>query len=167
MNVRDFLTTLFRSVPAFLLIFASGCGHNTGSFTIGTRLNAGVDPQNLCASVSYSDGLNIVEVSRENASWELAVDSDNGFTVEKSTGTVRGVKRIRREIGPQMTGYFTKLAEKDPAMARHYLEAVKYYWKYRASERAAAASEKTDAAPEKASAAPEKTDDIPPATPGG
>jgi hypothetical protein len=125
-------------IPAAVLAFVlAGCSHNTGAFTVGTRVNAGLDPQNATANISYTDGLNVVDVSRENASWELEVDGDNGVSVDKQTGTIKGVKRIKREVGPQITGYLVDLSEKDPEMARSYVEAVKYYWQYRNGEKAA------------------------------
>jgi hypothetical protein len=122
-------------IIAFLLFLLSlaltGCGHNTGAFTIGTRVNAGLDPQNATANISYTDGLNVVDVSRENSSWDIQVDSDNGVSVDKQTGAIKGVKRLRREIGPQITGRLVEMAAKDPEMARMYIEAVKNYWEYR------------------------------------
>ena len=87
-------------IAATLLL--PGCSHNTGAFTLGTRINAGLDPQNATANLSYTDGLNVVDVSRENASWDVEIDADNGVSVDDSTGTVKGVKRLRRDVGPQI-----------------------------------------------------------------
>lgn len=125
----------FKVTGVFLAIFAAlflvaGCSHNTGAFTVGTRMNFGIDPQNVTANVSYTDGLNVVDISRENSSWDLWIDADNGVSVDTSSGTITGVKRIRRDVGPQITGYLVDLAEYDPEMAKSYVEAVKYYWQY-------------------------------------
>ena len=117
------------------LFLVTGCSHNTSAFTVGTRLNAGLDPQNATANISYTDGLNVVDVSRENSSWDLEIDADNGVSVDTSSGTIKGVKRIRREVGPQITGYLVDLAEKDIDMAKNYVESLKYYWKYRAEQK--------------------------------
>lgn len=123
-------------VPGILMaLFAaalilSGCSHNTGTFTVGTRINFGLDPQNATANISYTDGLNVVDISRENSSWDLWIDADNGVSVDSTSGTIKGVKRIRRDVGPQITGYLVDLAEYDPEMAKSYVEAVKYYWQY-------------------------------------
>lgn len=130
----------FRIPGVFLAMFASlfllsGCSHNTGAFTVGTRVNFGLDPQNVTANVSYTDGLNVVDVSRENSSWDLEIDANNGVSVDTSSGTVKGVKRIRRDVGPQITGYLVDLAEYDPEMAKSYVESIKYYWKYRAEQK--------------------------------
>ena len=125
---------LLLATCAIMLSLLAGCSHNTSAFTIGTRINAGLDPQNATANVSYTDGLNVVDVSRENASWELEVDADNGVSLDQETGKIKGVKRIKRNVGPQITGYLVELATKDPEMARSYVEAVKNYWKAQAAE---------------------------------
>lgn len=113
-----------------VIVLLSGCSHNTGAFTVGTRINFGLDPQNVTANVSYTDGLNVIDVSRENSTWTLEIDADNGVSVDASSGAIKGVKRIRRDVGPQITGYLVDLAEHDPDMAKSYVEAVKYYWQY-------------------------------------
>lgn len=132
---------IHRLIVSFLTSFSAACllcscSHNTGAFTVGTRINFGLDPQNVTANVSYTDGLNVVDISRENSSWDLWVDADNGVSVDSSSGTIKGVKRIRRDVGPQITGYLVDLAESDPEMAKNYVESLKYYWKYRAEKTA-------------------------------
>lgn len=112
-------------------IMLSGCSHNTGAFTLGTRVNLGLDPQNATANASYTDGLNVIDVSRENASWSIEIDADNGVSVDTSTGNIKGVKRINREVGPQITGYLVDLSENSPEAAASYIEAMKLYWQYR------------------------------------
>lgn len=116
-------------IAATLLL--PGCSHNTGAFTLGTRINAGLDPQNATANLSYTDGLNVVDVSRENASWDVEIDADNGVSVDDSTGNIKGVKRLRRDVGPQITGYLVDLSENSPEAAASYIEVMKLYWQYR------------------------------------
>lgn len=116
-------------IAATLLL--PGCSHNTGSFTLGTRINAGLDPQNATANLSYTDGLNVIDVSRENASWDVEIDADNGVSVDDSTGNIKGVKRLRRDVGPQITGYLVDLSENSPEAAASYIEVMKLYWQYR------------------------------------
>lgn len=120
------------SAAAVLAVLAAGCSHNTGTFTIGTRVNAGLDPQNATANISYTDGLNVVDVSRENSSWDLEIDAENGVSVDGSSGNIQGIKRIRRDVGPQITGYLVDLAATNPELAASYVDAMKYYWQYRA-----------------------------------
>ena len=115
-----------------LLLFClsmAGCGHNTGTFMLGTAFTAGLDSQNAIPRVSYIDGFCATDISRENSGWDFEIDSDNGISVGKD-GTIRGIKRMRRYIGPQMNGYLTKLSKDDPELARQYAEAIKYYWQY-------------------------------------
>lgn len=133
------MKNIFLAVVAVaaVIVTLTGCGHNTGAFTIGTRVNAGLDPQNATANISYTDGLNVVDVSRENSSWDIQVDADNGVSYDSKTGAIKGVKRLHREIGPQITGRLVELAEKDPEMARMYVEAVRNYWQYRKDSKAA------------------------------
>lgn len=107
-----------------LAIMVSGCGHNTGAFTIGTRVNFGLDPANATANVSYTDGLNVLDVSRENSEWELEIDADTGLSVDSKTGNVKGVKRIKRKIGIQITGYLVELAKENPDLAKLYIERM-------------------------------------------
>ena len=129
------LALLYLAGVLLFGLLLTGCSHNTGAFTIGTRVNAGLDPQNATANLSYTDGLNVVDVSRENSSWDLEIDADNGVSVDTQNGSIKGVKRIRRDVGPQITGYLVDLAEKDPEMAKLYVESLKYYWKYKAGQK--------------------------------
>lgn len=117
------------AIAAALLL--PGCSHNTGAFTLGTRVNLGIDPQNATANASYTDGLNVIDVSRENASWDVEIDADNGVSVDNRTGNIKGVKRLRREVGPQITGYLVDLSENSPEAAASYIEVMKLYWQYR------------------------------------
>lgn len=129
---KTFKVTGTLTALAAALFLLAGCSHNTGAFTVGTRVNLGLDPQNVTANISYTDGLNVVDVSRENSSWDLEIDADNGVKIESSTGNIQGIKRIRRDVGPQITGYLVDLSKSNPALAASYVEAVKYYWMYRA-----------------------------------
>lgn len=128
-------TVLIFSAASVLAVLAAGCSHNTGMFTVGTRVNAGLDPQNATANISYTDGLNVVDVSRENSSWDLEIDAENGVSVDGSSGNIQGIKRIRRDVGPQITGYLVDLAATNPDLAASYVDAMKYYWQYRAGNR--------------------------------
>ena len=128
-------TILFNIIVLALLIAAllCGCSHNTGALTLGTRVNIGVDPQNCTANVSYVDGMNILDLSRENASWTVETDSEIGIKADKN-GTIKGVRSIKRTIGPQITGYLVDLAKTNPALAKEYVEAMKYFWKSQCKE---------------------------------
>lgn len=129
----DIKKTIIVATTIGLCAF-TGCAHNTGAFTIGTRINAGIDPQNATANVSYVDGLNVIDVSRENSSWDIQIDADNGVSVDTKSGAIKGVKRLKREVGPQITGYLVELVEKNPDLAKAYVEAIKNYWEYRKNQ---------------------------------
>jgi len=116
---------LFVVFSASLLAgMLTACSHNAGGFTVGTRAQIGIDPENMTANISYVDGLNVIDVSRENSEWELEIDSENGVTVDKKTGNIKGIKRIKRKVGPQVTGYLVDLAKQNPELAALYLKAV-------------------------------------------
>lgn len=112
------------STMTMLTVLLVGCGHNVGGFTIGTRAQAGIDPQNMTADISYVDGLNVIDVSRENSEWELELNDETGVTLDKKTGTIKGIKKIRRKVGPQVTGYLVDLAKENPELAKLYLNSV-------------------------------------------
>ena len=119
---------------ALLMAVCCGCSHNSRVFTLGERGNIGLDPQNFAASIGYSNGLNVIDVSRENSGWAVEVDSDVGVAVDKQTGAIKGIKKITSEVGPQITGYLVELAEKDPEFAEEYIKATKLYWEYKANK---------------------------------
>ena len=50
-------------------------------------------------------------------------DLSVGVAVESTTGNIKGIKRLRRDVGPQITGYLVELAGHDPEMAREYVAA--------------------------------------------
>ncbi|MFA6931868.1 MAG: hypothetical protein WCT05_16210 [Lentisphaeria bacterium] len=107
-----------------LLIFAgcfSSCAHNPAVFTMGKRTNIGFDPGQLTANISWTDGLNIVDVPRENSSFEIEVDEATGLTFDPGTNTVRGVRKITRKTGVQITGYLVDLAKRSPEAAAEYI----------------------------------------------
>lgn len=150
--------TILIAITVIAAALLPGCSHNTGAFTLGTRVNLGIDPQNATANASYTDGLNVIDVSRENASWEVEIDADNGVSVDNRTGNIKGVKRLRREVGPQITGYLVDLADKNPEMAKAYVEAMKLYWQYRLTTKPET-EESTGSAAGNSTVIPAKEDD--------
>lgn len=104
-----------------LLIFASGCSHNPMMVNVGKRTSIGFDPGQMSASVNWLDGFNVTEISRENTSWELEIDEGQGLSFDTGTNTLRGVRKITRKVGPQVTGYLVKLAKQSPEAAAAYV----------------------------------------------
>lgn len=111
-----------------LVIFCiGGCAHNTGAFMLGQSFKAGFDSQNAIPSITYIDGFMATDISRENSGWELEIDAVTGISVGKD-GTVKGIKKIRRFVGPQFNGYLVELAKENPELAKAYFEAIKGFW---------------------------------------
>ena len=114
-------------VAGLIVVSCAGCGHNTGTFLMGTGAKVGFDTQNAIPSISYIDGFTATDVSRENSGWEVEIDSVSGITREKD-GSIKGIKRIKRYIGPQCNGYIVDLAKDNPQLADEYLKAVQAFW---------------------------------------
>ena len=113
---------------ASILLLAAGCGHNTSMFFSGFAARVGLDAHNnYVPTASIVDGLQITDISRENSVWIIEVNSETGLILNKD-GSIKGVKVIRRSVGPQITGYLVDLAKSDPALAKAYADAIKAYW---------------------------------------
>lgn len=110
------------AVIALVVLCLPGCSHNVGGFTIGTRAQAGIDPQSMTANISLTDGLNVIDVSRENSEWEIEINDDTGVTIDKKTGNIKGIKKIRRKVGPQVSGYLVELVKESPEFAKWFVE---------------------------------------------
>ena len=109
-------------IVCMLLLVLAGCSHNPAVITMGKRTNIGFDPGQMSANISWTDGLNVVDVPRENSSIEIEVDEGNGLSFDKATNTIRGVKKITRKTGIQITGYLVELAEASPEAAVAYIK---------------------------------------------
>jgi hypothetical protein len=111
-------------IPLILILafVTCSCSHNPAVFTVGKRTNIGFDPGQMTANVSWTDGLNIVDVPRENSSWELEIDEGMGLQFDPATNTLKGVKKISRKTGVQITGYLVDLAVAAPEAAEAYIK---------------------------------------------
>ena len=109
-------------IVAVVALLLAGCSHNPAIFTMGKRTNIGFDPASLSANVSWTDGLNIIDVPRENSSFSVEIDEGTGLQFDPTTNTIKGVKKITRKTGIQVTGYLVELAEKNPEIAKQYLK---------------------------------------------
>lgn len=120
----------FLTAMCFAAAFLCSCSHNTDMFTLGDSFNIGIDPQNFGANIHLTSGLNVMEISRQNASWSVKIDQKTGIIYDKQTGSIRGVKQLSRTIGPQVTGYLVDFAKQNPQLAVKYFDALKAYWEY-------------------------------------
>lgn len=116
----------FLFLLAFLIV--SGCSHQAASLTWGTKAAIGIDPRTFAVTASYIDGFSLLDLARENSGWEIEIDSESGLFFDKETGKLTGVKKVKRFIGPQMTGYLVDLSKKDREFALEYARAVTAYW---------------------------------------
>ena len=105
-----------------LAFITCSCSHNPGVITIGKRTNWGFDPAQMAANVSFTDGLNIIDIPRENSSIEIEVDEALGIQWDPATNSVKGVKKISRKTGVQITGYLVDLAVAAPEAAEAYIK---------------------------------------------
>lgn len=105
-----------------ITIFLAGCSHNPAIFTMGKRTNIGFDPASMSANISWTDGLNIIDIPRENSSFSIEVEEGMGLKFDPVTNTIQGVKKITRRTGVQVSGYLVELAESNPELAAKYLE---------------------------------------------
>lgn len=111
-----------------VMVVLTGCGHNTAMLMIGKKGTIGIDPQSMSMNAQYMDGFALGDVSRENSEWEIEIDDAAGISYDSKEGSLKGVKKLKRKLGPQITGYLVDLAEKSPEAAKAYMEATKAYW---------------------------------------
>ena len=109
-------------------ICLTGCSHNSSLLMAGKKASIGIDPQSFTVNAAYADGFSLGDVSRENSEWEIEIDDSAGLQYDSKSGNIKGIKRIKRKLGPQITGYLVDLAEADPETARKYMESLKAYW---------------------------------------
>ena len=110
------------AIAAVSALAFTGCSHNPAMFAFGKKVSIG---NTEYGELSYVDGIYILDVSRENSSWEMEIDDQGGIQYDAEHGTIKGVKKIRREIGPQVSGYLVDLAKKAPEVAQAWVEAEK------------------------------------------
>ena len=116
-------------VAGLIGVFCTGCGHNTGTFLMGTMAKVGLDSQNAIPTITYVDGFQATDISRENSGWVVEIDATSGITTDKQ-GNVKGIRSIKRYVGPQITGYLVDLSKSNPELAASYVKAVENFWAY-------------------------------------
>ena len=109
------------AIAAVAALAFTGCSHNPAVFAFGKLARIGNVEY---GEVSYINGVYILDVSRENSSWEMEVDDEAGIQYDSSTGNIKGIKKIKRTIGPQVSGYLVDLAEESPEVAQAWVNNV-------------------------------------------
>ena len=104
---------------AISLLLGVGCSHNPAVFAFGKVARIGNVEY---GELSYVNGIYILDVSRENSEWEIEIDDQDGLQYDAKSGVVKGVKKIKRKIGRQITGYLVDLAKKDKYLAGEYIK---------------------------------------------
>jgi hypothetical protein len=104
----------FAFLVLILLILSVGCSHSPFFLTGGTKVSAGIPEY---GELAYLNGIGIADVSRESTEVEIEIDEKVGLTIDKETNAVKGIKKITRRIGRQITGYLVDLAKVCPEAA--------------------------------------------------
>lgn len=116
---------VFALAVAALGMCGSGCvkvSHNMAGLGFGKVLEVGsVEYGRLL----YVNGMFIMDISRENSSIEVEVDDEAGISYDPGTKTLKGVKKIKRVIGHQATGYLNEIAGKDTDAAKKAINYLK------------------------------------------
>lgn len=122
-NSMDYIcaSVTMMLIGVLLIIMCSGCGHNPGQFLLGNHTRIGFGDY---GTLSVAEGLLINDIPRENTSFEVELDSEAGVSYDPATGTVKGVKKVTRHVGPQITGYLVDLAKVAPDAALEYLKGI-------------------------------------------
>lgn len=111
-------------IGVLFIVMCAGCGHNVSQVGMGSAFRLGSGE----FSLSYTDGLFLNSVNRENMSFEAELDSTVGASYDPVTGTFKGIKSIAVETGPQITGYTADLAKQSPEAVSAYYDALKAYY---------------------------------------
>jgi len=101
------------------MILMSGCSrlsHNFNGMFFGTRFSVG-SPE--YGEIVYMNGFSIIDASREESSYSVEIDKEDGLSF--TDGKLKGVTRITRTIGKQVTGYAVDLAKVDPKATEEWL----------------------------------------------
>jgi hypothetical protein len=96
----------------------TGCAHNPGAYLFGEQTRIGFGEYGTYNAVG---GMLLTDVPRENTSLEIEIDNENGIQYDPATGTLKGITKIKRIVGEQITGYLVDLAKVAPEAAVEYL----------------------------------------------
>lgn len=116
--------TFFAVALFSMALMLTDCGHNVAQLSAGSALRLGSGE----FSLSYTDGLFLNSVNRENTIITAEIDSTVGASYDPATGTFKGIKGITIETGPQLTGYTVDAAKQSPEAVAAYYDALKAYY---------------------------------------
>jgi len=127
---------IFSVVVALML---TSCGHNPAFLGAGTKLDFG-SPE--YGQISYFDGLGAISIGKENTRITIASDSTAGISFDPATNTLKGIREMSIETGPQLNGY---IKDAPPETVKAYYSAVKAYYQARQPEATIPAEKSTKA----------------------
>lgn len=111
-----------RTILAFSILamaaMITGCSHNPGTYLFGEQTRIGFGEY---GSFNTVQGMLLTDIPRENTTLEIEVDKEQGISYDPATGTLKGIVRIKRTVGEQITGYLVDLAKVAPEAAVEYL----------------------------------------------
>jgi hypothetical protein len=125
--MKKTLSTIALLATALML---TDCGHNIAQWGAGSSFRLGSGE----FSLSYTDGLFLNSVNRENTIITAEIDSTVGASYDPVTGTFKGIKGITMETGPQLTGYTVDAAKQSPEAVSAYYDALKAYYESKAGK---------------------------------
>jgi len=117
--------TIILAIAIVSALFLASCGHNPAFLGAGTNLMVG-SPE--YGQISYFDGLGAISIGKENTRITIASDSTAGISFDPATNTLKGIREMSIETGPQVTGY---IKDAPPETVKAYYSAVKAYYQAR------------------------------------
>ena len=109
---------LFGLAAVFLF---TDCSHNPAQFVFGEQTRLGFGDYGTFSTV---EGIVVNDIPRENTEFSIEIDAEKGVEYDPASGTLKGVKKITRKVGPQITGYLVDLAKVSPEAAVEYLKSI-------------------------------------------
>lgn len=120
--MRRLITMVLLAACAILPQGCTKISHNLAGLGFGKVFELG-SPE--YGRILYVNGMFLMDISRENAEWEIATDDEAGISYDSEAKTLKGVKKIRRTIGHQATGYLKELAQEDTETAKEAMGYLK------------------------------------------
>lgn len=118
-KVLRLMAAAFFGLAAVLLF--TDCAHNPAQFLLGEQTRIGFGDY---GTFSTAEGIVVNDIPRENTEFSIEIDAEKGVEYDPASGTLKGVKKITRKVGPQITGYLVDLAKVSPEAAVEYLKSI-------------------------------------------
>jgi len=120
-EARTVALILAATAAAVGISLLCGCSHNPAQFVFGEQTRLGFGDYGTFSTV---EGIVVNDIPRENTEFSIEIDAEKGVEYDPASGTLKGVKKITRKVGPQITGYLVDLAKVSPEAAVEYLKSI-------------------------------------------